>query len=464
MPSTHGTLPYLPTLRSRLVSAGYIRSWLSDSLTNYAKHRILDVLRKGVLKGSLRIEDKDNTYDFGTSTDKEPTVIMKVRSPDVWMRILTSADIGIAEAYMFQDIDVSSLTGLFGVWLDNRDTLLGLESGLSGIFAQYSALAMTWLGRYNPYMSKRHVEFAYDISNSFFQAFLSEDMMYSCPVWSDEENGINGDLKFGPTPGDLEAAQQRKIQSIIRKARLRPGDRLLEIGSGWGAMAVAAAKLGCTVDTITLSKEQLTLVEERARAAGVADRIRVHLCDYRDLPKDFEHSFDALISTEMIEAVGKRYLPTYFQVIDWALKTDRATMVLTSTSQPEHRHSEYQSDDFCRRYHWPNVYLPSATSLAVSVQDACPGKFVFTDLEDHTFHYPRALREWGRRLEKNFTPELAKELQDRFPLFRDPKELEAFRRKWLYMFAYAEVGFARGYTTLPCWTFTRPENVPEVCA
>ncbi|TFK85296.1 S-adenosyl-L-methionine-dependent methyltransferase [Polyporus arcularius HHB13444] len=290
-------------------------------------------------------------------------------------------------------------------------------------------------------------------------------MMYSCPVfWSDEENGINGDLKFGPTPGDLEAAQQRKIQSILRKARLRPGDRLLEIGSGWGAMAVAAAKIGCTVDTITLSKEQLALVEERARAAGVSDRIRVHLCDYRDLPEDFEHSFDALISTEMIEAVGKRYLPTYFQVIDWALKADRATMVLTSTSQPEHRHSEYQSDDFCRRYHWPNVYLPSATSLAISVHDACPGKFVFTDLEDHTFHYPRALREWGRRLEKNFTPELAKELQERFPLFRNPKELEAFRRKWLYMFAYAEVGFARGYTTLPCWTFTRPENVPEVSA
>ena len=146
-------------------------------------------------------------------------------------------------------------------------------------------------------------------------------MMYSCPIWGDKENGIHGDLKYGSTPGDLEAAQQRKIQIIIRKARLRPGDRLLEIGSGWGAMAIAvcatsrvlglskltrssllqAAKLGCIVDTVTLSKEQLTLVEERAGAAGVAERIRVHLCDYRDLPKDFEHSFDALISTEMIE-------------------------------------------------------------------------------------------------------------------------------------------------------------------
>ncbi|KAI0738697.1 cyclopropane fatty acid synthase [Daedaleopsis nitida] len=456
--------PLPPSLRSSFVSAGYLRSWLNESFHHYIRERIFSVLRKGILKGSLRIEDADGVFDFGTVTDKGPQVVMKAHSANLWMRILTSHDIGIAEGYMWGDVDISNLKEMFNLWLDNQTSLAGLESGLSGLFARYSAVVIRGFSRHNVSMAKRHVEFAYNTSNSFFQAFLSNEMMYSCALWSDAENGVRGDLAHGLSPGDLEAAQQRKIQDIIRKARLRPGDRLLEIGSGWGAMAIAAARLGCTVDTVTLSQEQKTLVEERAQAAGVGDRVRVHLCDYRALPREFEHAFDALISCEMIEAVGKAYTSTFFRVIDWAMKRDRATIVITSTSQPEHRHREYQADDFCRRYHWPNVYLHSATSLAIAAQEAVPGGFVFTDLEDTTIHYPRVLREWGRRLERNFKGKVVEELQERFPQLDDPKELEAFRRKWLYMFAYAEVGFARGYTTLNCWTFTRPENVPEACA
>ena len=146
-------------------------------------------------------------------------------------------------------------------------------------------------------------------------------MMYSCAIWGDEEGGVRGDLIDGPRPGDLEAAQARKIRTILTKARVRPGDRLLEIGSGWGAMAITAssvfyihlrsvltghprlqaALLGCTVDTVTLSIEQMAMVEERARDSGVSDRVRVHLCDYRELPESFKHQFDAFVSCEMIE-------------------------------------------------------------------------------------------------------------------------------------------------------------------
>ena len=125
--------------------------------------------------------------------------------------------------------------------------------------------------------------------------------MYSCAIWGDAEGGPRGDLVQGPSPGDLEAAQTRKIHTLLAKARVRPGDRLLEFGSGWGAMSVQAALLGCTVDTVTLSHEQKTMTEQRAREAGVADHVRVHLCDYRELPPDFEHAFDAFISSEMIE-------------------------------------------------------------------------------------------------------------------------------------------------------------------
>ena len=150
-------------------------------------------------------------------------------------------------------------------------------------------------------------------------------MMYSCALWSDDidaENGIRGDLIAGPKEGDLETAQERKIHYVLKQARLRRGDRLLEIGSGWGAMSITvsdcccvylsdggllcfifyqAARMGCTVDTVTLSKEQKAETEIRALEAGVGDRVRVHLCDYRELPSSFEHAFDGFVSCEMFE-------------------------------------------------------------------------------------------------------------------------------------------------------------------
>ena len=150
--------------------------------------------------------------------------------------------------------------------------------------------------------------------------------MYSCALWSDEEGGVNGDLVSGPTPGDIEAAQTRKIHHVLRQLRLRPGYRLLEFGTGWGGLAIevrqrisasceslllnirrqAARTYDCEVDTLTLSVEQKALAEERIKDAGLDDRIRVHLLDYRDIPPEFEHVFDAFVSIEMIEHVGPK--------------------------------------------------------------------------------------------------------------------------------------------------------------
>ena len=146
--------------------------------------------------------------------------------------------------------------------------------------------------------------------------------MYSCALWSEAEGGVNGDLESGPTPGDLEAAQLRKIRHVLTKARIQSGHRVLEFGTGWGGLAIevcatpksrgsaltehsqAARTYGCEVDTLTLSKEQKALAEERVRKAGLQGRVRVHLLDYRDIPAEFEHQFDAFISIEMLEHVG----------------------------------------------------------------------------------------------------------------------------------------------------------------
>lgn len=136
--------------------------------------------------------------------------------------------------------------------------------------------------------------------------------MYSCALWSDEENGVRGDLTHGVVPGDLEAAQQRKLHHVLRAARVKPGHRILEFGSGWGGLAITAARdFGAEVDTVTLSKEQKALADERIREAGLEGKIRVHLMDYRELPPEFEKAFDAFVSIEMVEHVGPKVWYTY---------------------------------------------------------------------------------------------------------------------------------------------------------
>jgi cyclopropane-fatty-acyl-phospholipid synthase len=215
---------------------------------------------------------------------------------------------------------------------DSTSIFVQLTTALSGL---YNALFGQSL-----HNSKLNVIASYDQSNELFkvrpglmrlvrsvliipcEAFLDDRMMYSCALWSDGEGGPSGDisLRAGNHSKDLEAAQLRKIHHVLRKARAQPGHRLLEFGSGWGALAIevgvlsralkswktltcdqAARSYGCEVDTLTLSYEQKKLAEERIHAAGLQDQIRVHLMDYRELPPDFEKAFDAFVSVEMIE-------------------------------------------------------------------------------------------------------------------------------------------------------------------
>jgi cyclopropane-fatty-acyl-phospholipid synthase len=216
------------------------------------------------------------------------------------------------------------------------------------------------------------------------QCFLSREMLYSTALFDSEEGGPAGDLANTPTkPDALEKAQMRKIQYILRKARLVPGSRVLEFGSGWGAVAIEAGKLGCTVESITLSAEQKNCADQRIEAAGLSDRVRIHLCDYRKLPASFENSFDAIISIEMVEHVGAKHQGEFFRVIDWALKKERGAVVISSTTRPEYRYSDYQAEDFSRRYHWPNAHASSPTSLISVAYSTLKGKLVVHSVEDH---------------------------------------------------------------------------------
>ncbi|KAF8554090.1 S-adenosyl-L-methionine-dependent methyltransferase [Imleria badia] len=429
-------------------------------LFSYARSSVLAVLDKAITRGYLTVADSQGVYHFGTRSKGCNEVYLKVTNPDFWTRVLFSQDLGFSEAYMVGDVEVSSLKAVMDLWLDNECGMDGLSSTITHISSAISGFSNAFLGQTRS-RARLNAIASYDQSNELFKAFLSKEMMYSCALWSDAEGGVRGDLVDSPFPGDLEAAQLRKIRYVLTKAKVKPGDRVLEFGSGWGGMAIEAARtFGCEVDTLTLSKEQKALAEERIKAAGLQDRIRVHLMDYREIPAEFEKAFDAFVSIEMLEHVGSKHYHTYFKLVDFALKSRNATAVVSASTFPESRYSSYQPEDFMRRYMWPNSCLPSATALIEGANTGSEGRFTLEGVENHAAHYPRTLREWGRRLETNVRQDLL--IKD-YPALKDIHEYEAFKRKWQYLFAYAGAGFAKGYITCHMLTFTRPSDCPISC-
>ncbi|KAI0631650.1 cyclopropane-fatty-acyl-phospholipid synthase [Trametes polyzona] len=432
-------------------------------LTMFARSSILTVLRSAVVVGYMRIEDRDETFHFGNEKTGGAVVRLKVLNGKFWTRVFAAGDLGFSEAYMIGDVHIENLKSIMDLWLDNQSTVASVSSLYSRLLAACTGLRNAFFGQTRS-RARLNAIASYDQSNELFQAFLSKEMMYSCALWGHEEGGVRGDLiGNGASADDLECAQRRKIHHVLRAARVKPGDRLLEFGTGWGALAIeAAATYGCEVDTLTLSVEQKALAEERIRARGLAGRVRVHLMDYRDIPKDWEHCFDAFVSIEMLEHVGSKYYKRYFELVDFALKPADATVVVTSSTFPEGRYTGYQADDFMRRYMWPNSCLPSATVLIDSAYAASHGRFTLEGVENHAPHYPRTLRTWDRRLRAN-KGALQDALGARHPALRDRATYASFLRKWEYLFAYAGAGFAKGYITCHMLTFVRASDVTAAC-
>jgi cyclopropane-fatty-acyl-phospholipid synthase len=218
---------------------------------------------------------------------------------------------GFAESYMLSEISCSDLTSFFKIFILNKDYLSDGSTLTASVSNSVSAL----LRKTNTLANARlNISAHYDISNAMFSAFLSDDMTYSCPIWLPKSHPHSASET-------LEEAQDRKLARFIHNTRLKKGDRVLEIGTGWGSLAIKAVKeTDCTVTSLTLSVEQKELAEERIRQAGLEDKIQVLLCDYRamDIPK--EGPFDKVISIEMLEAVGAEYLETYFVCVNKLLK------------------------------------------------------------------------------------------------------------------------------------------------
>jgi cyclopropane-fatty-acyl-phospholipid synthase len=257
------------------------------------------------------------------------------------------------------------------------------------------------------------------LSNDLFASFLDPTMTYSS-AWFDDNEPVQ-------TATRLEEAQLRKIDGMLDLAGVGSGTRLLEIGTGWGALAVRAAQRGARVTTVTLSREQLGLAGERAGAAGVSDRVEVRLQDYREV----EGEYAAIVSVEMIEAVGEAYWADYFATLDRLLAPGGKVSIQTITMAHDRVLATRRSFSWIQKYIFPGGIIPSLQSIDDTL--AAHTTLRVTQRRELREHYARTLHLWRERF------------NDHWPDIHSPGFTETFRRMWDFYLAYAEAGFRSGY-------------------
>ncbi len=365
----------------------------------------------GIRHGRITMIENNERERYGERTGQCPLeVTIHVTDPRFWSELAFGGSIGAGEAYMLGYWRVDDLTALVRILLRNRAVLDAMETGLARLTAPLQK-ALHWFHRNTREGARRNIAAHYDLGNDFFKLFLDPTMMYSSAI-------------FERSDMTLEEAQCARLRRICMKLDLQPADHLLEIGTGWGGMAIYAAQhYGCRVTTTTISREQFELARERIAAAGLADRVTLVLEDYREL----RGRYDKLVSIEMIEAVGHRFYDTYFRQCGRLLKDD-GLMLLQAITIADHRYERARkSVDFIQRHIFPGSTIPSTSVMLGSI--ARTTDMTLTHLEDIGQHYAITLRHWREKFLSNVDA------------VRALGYSESFIRTWEYYFCYCEGGF-----------------------
>jgi len=394
------------------------------------------LLRRGVLRqlsqlksGHLVVIENGERLMFG---DSGAGLVGEVQIHDtsVWGMIASNGSIGAGEAFIHGYWSSPDLTKVIRVLVSNMDVLDAMEGGLARL-GRPLIRGLHWINRNTRKGSQKNIAAHYDLGNEMFEQFLDPTMMYSA-------------AQFLTADDTLEQAQLNKLQRICQKLDLKPTDHLLEIGTGWGSMALYAAQhYGCKVTTTTLSKEQFDYTQTRIEALGLQEQVTLLLEDYRDLTGQY----DKLVSIEMIEAVGHHFLPSYFKQCARLLKP-HGLMLLQAITIREQRYEQAKSSvDFIQRYIFPGGALPSVQKMLEIV-----GKDTDMNLmhmEDFGLHYAKTLRLWHenfRRAHGRLT-ELGYD--------------EYFLRLWEFYLCYCEGGFLERSIGTAQLLLAKPAAMPE---
>lgn len=363
-----------------------------------------------IVVGRLSIVTPEGEQLWSGSVGPGPQAAIVLKNWRAMRRLMLDGDIGLAEAYRDGDFTTPDLTALIELGARNDATLRRLVSGTWP--ARLLNRLRHWRNANSRAGSRRNITAHYDLGNDFYRYWLDAGMTYSSALYE--------------TPTDtLEAAQDRKLDRIVEMLALSGGERVLEIGCGWGALAERLAREGCLVTAITLSPAQLEYAQRRIAEAGLADKVELRLQDYRDVVG----RFDRIVSIEMIEAVGRDYWPTYFAALSRSLTAGGHAVLQSITIEDALFEPYQQGTDFIQRFIFPGGCLPSVPALVGAAKAAG-----FAEIERFGFgsSYALTLKQWRGRFLENW-PQIAPQGFD-----------EQFRKLWEFYLCYCEAGFRAG--------------------
>ena len=400
-----------------------------DKLGGLARSLMLKVLAK-LQVGSLALKEQGETLVFGSKIDAgAPHAEVHVHDTELYRRILTGGGIAAGETYIegfWSSTDLTAVTRVFSANL----AMLSAMSDRQNLLAKTALKLSHWARRNTATRSRENISAHYDLGNDFFSLFLDPSMMYSSAVF--------------PTPqSDLATASQHKLHLICEDLELKPEDHLVEIGTGWGGMAIyAAERYGCQVTTTTISREQYEYTVDAVAKRGLQDRVTVLFDDYRDLTG----KFDKLVSIEMIEAVGHQFYDTYFQTISRLLKPQGKAVIQAITMTEQRYEQARNSVDFIKRYIFPGGCLPSLTVISDAL--ARMTDMQMAHLRDITRDYADTLDAWHKAFLEKLDQVRAMGFDDRFI------------NMWRYYLSYCEGGFRERIIGTYQITMTKPGYRP----
>jgi len=395
----------------------FAREGAMNRRSKAARALILGVLKNLNGAGLTLREPGEDAVFFGDATAPLQGEI-EVHNLRAYRRVLLGGSIAAGESFIDGDWTTPNLTAVLQLLAENMKLVDKIEARLSWLSTPLNRLIHLFR-RNSPAQARKNISAHYDLGNDFYQGFLDEQMLYSS-AW------------YQTPQMSLEQAQEAKMRRLCEQLQLHAGDHLLEIGTGWGAMAeFAAREYGCKVTTTTISREQFRYASQRIANAGLSDRVTVLFEDYRSL----DGQYDKLVSIEMIEAVGKRYLSTFFKRCNALLKP-QGRLAIQAITIADQRYATYSRKvDFIQRYVFPGGFLPSITAMNETMTRYTG--LVVRDLFDIGFDYARTLHEWRERVQRYWNAQ------------PDGVQDEHFRRLWLFYLCYCEAGFrARTISTV----------------
>jgi cyclopropane-fatty-acyl-phospholipid synthase len=393
---------------------------------------------KSMKNGSMRfLEPGNNNYvlgDINSPHEEYHNALVQINRPnEFYKKTVLFGDVGFSEAYMDGDWDTDNITNVLSWFLLNVDSSPSTSG--SKEFKPHIKLMNFFNRMYHLYRSntvegsKRNIVEHYDLGNEFYKLFLDKTMTYSSAYFQKDEVS-------------LEEAQVAKYEALCKHLYLKKEHHLLEIGSGWGGFSLhVAKKYGCRITTITISDEQFAYAKELFKREGVDHLIEIKMLDYRKL----EGKFDRIVSIEMLEAVGDKYLDTYFEKCQSVLKPD-GLLALQVITSPDSRYEEFKTGiDFIQKHIFPGSLLPSIGRINTAINRT--GEMHLYHMHDMGSSYVKTLHSWLEMFDKNIA-------QVRALGFG-----EKFIRTWRYYLSYCEAAFKMRNISVVQLVYTRPNNL-----